>query len=58
MVCHIIVMLVQLSVAVKKTNIHPNTLRKYADKGDIKSVRMSERGKTLFDIALLFVCRL
>lgn len=43
----IIVIFAPLRVAVQKTALHPNTLRKYADKGIIKAVRMSERGKRL-----------
>lgn len=39
----IIVIFAPLRVAVQKTALHPNTLRKYADKGIIKAVRMSER---------------
>lgn len=39
----IIVIFALLRVAVQKTGLHPNTLRKYAGKGVIKEVRMSER---------------
>lgn len=53
----IIVIFVPLRVAVQKTGLHPNTLRKYADKGIIKAIRMSERGKRLFDIDSLLETR-
>jgi putative resolvase len=41
--------LVPLRVAVKRTGLHPNTLRKYADKGRIYSIR-NAANQRLFDV--------
>jgi len=42
-------MLVPLRKAVKELGLHPNTLRKYADEGKIKSIK-NEAGQRLFDV--------
>lgn len=42
-------MLVPLRKAVQQLGLHPNTLRKYADGGKIKTIR-NEAGQRLFDV--------
>lgn len=42
-------MLVPLRKAVQQLGLHPNTLRKYADEGKIKTIK-NEAGQRLFDV--------
>ena len=42
-------MLVPLRKAVQQLGLHPNTLRKYADVGKIKTIK-NEAGQILFDV--------
>lgn len=42
-------MLVPIRKASQMTGLHPNTLRKYADNGKFKVVRLKENGQRLFD---------
>lgn len=42
-------MLIPLRKAVQELGLHPNTLRKYADEGKIKSIK-NEAGQRLFDV--------
>lgn len=42
-------MLVPIRKASEMTGLHPNTLRKYADNGKLKVIRLKENGQRLFD---------
>lgn len=42
-------MLVPIRKASQMTGLHPNTLRKYADNGKFKAIRLTENGQRLFD---------
>lgn len=45
-------MLVPIRKASEMTGLHPNTLRKYADNGKLKVIRLKENGQRLFDTTI------